>query len=182
MPGVDGGAGQGDRDHGLAGAGRSDEQDVAGVVEEPQRGELPDELLVDPGLGGEVEVLDPYGAGREANRNRPVSRRAWAAATSMPSSRSNAAIWRRSARGRRPGRRSTTRPPPEPQLGQMRAQPLVGLRLRAAHRLAGAARGGAIAVLPGAPVLLRLTGVLPARRRGCRRATGGSARRRRRSR
>jgi hypothetical protein len=64
MPGVDRGSGQRAREHGLAGARWSDEQDVAGVVEEPQRAQLPDQLLIDPGLGGEVELVDRPGRGQ----------------------------------------------------------------------------------------------------------------------
>ena len=59
IAGVDGCSGQGDGEHGLSDAGRPDEQHVGGVFEEPQRGELVDQGLVDGGLGGEVEVGEP---------------------------------------------------------------------------------------------------------------------------
>ena len=36
--------------------GRADEQDVGGLVEEPQRRQVADQSLVDAGLGGVVEV------------------------------------------------------------------------------------------------------------------------------
>ncbi len=55
MPGLGGGAGQPDGQHRLPGTRRPDEHHVAGVVEEPQRGQLTDEFLVDAGLSGEVE-------------------------------------------------------------------------------------------------------------------------------
>jgi hypothetical protein len=45
-------------------AGRPDEQHVGGVLEEPQRGELVDELAVDARLGVEVEVVEPPGGGQ----------------------------------------------------------------------------------------------------------------------
>ena len=56
VPGLDRGAGQPDREHRLADPGRADEQDVGGLVEEPQRRQVADQRLVDAGLGGVVEV------------------------------------------------------------------------------------------------------------------------------
>ena len=56
VAGGDGGVAQADGEHGLADAGRADQQDVGGVVEEPQGAQLGDELAVDRGLGVEVEV------------------------------------------------------------------------------------------------------------------------------
>ena len=64
VPGLDRGAGQADRQHRLADPGRPDEQDVGGVVEEPQRGQVADQRLVDAGLGGEVEVGQGPGLGQ----------------------------------------------------------------------------------------------------------------------
>jgi hypothetical protein len=58
-------------EHGLAGAGRADQHRVAGVVEEPQRGQLADELLIDTGLGGEVEVVDRVGRGQRREPQQP---------------------------------------------------------------------------------------------------------------
>ena len=51
----DAGAGDGDGEMGLAGAGSADEYDVALTLEEPARGELLNQGLVDR-RGGEVEV------------------------------------------------------------------------------------------------------------------------------
>jgi hypothetical protein len=42
--------------------GRADEQDVGGVVQEAEGGQIADELLVDAGLGGEVEVIEGHQA------------------------------------------------------------------------------------------------------------------------
>ena len=59
--GVDGGVAEGDGEHGLADAGRADEQHVGGVVGVAARGEVAHQRRVDGGLGGEVEVLEPPG-------------------------------------------------------------------------------------------------------------------------
>ena len=58
IAGVDRGPGETDGQHGLADAGRPDEQHVGGVVEKAQGPELAHQLLVDRWLGGEVEVLE----------------------------------------------------------------------------------------------------------------------------
>jgi hypothetical protein len=57
VSGLDGGPCQGDGEHGLADAGRADEQDVGGVFEESERGKLADQFLVDARLCVEVEVV-----------------------------------------------------------------------------------------------------------------------------
>jgi len=56
VPGLGGGPGQPDREHCLTDPGWADQQDVGAVVDEPQGGQLPDQGLIDAGLGGEVEV------------------------------------------------------------------------------------------------------------------------------
>jgi hypothetical protein len=71
MPGGDRRAGEADREHGLAGAGLTDEQDVAGVVEEAQRREFADEFFVHAGLGGEVELVDAVGRGQRREPQQP---------------------------------------------------------------------------------------------------------------
>jgi hypothetical protein len=57
-----------DGEHGLADAGRPDEQHLGGVLEEAEGGELVDELAVNRWLGVEVEVGEPpwRGQRREA--------------------------------------------------------------------------------------------------------------------
>jgi hypothetical protein len=57
VPGIDRCAGEADRQHCLPDSGWADEQDVGGVVEEPQGGQVTDQGLVDTGLGGEVELV-----------------------------------------------------------------------------------------------------------------------------
>jgi DNA replication protein DnaC len=52
------GVSQADREHGLADAGRADEQHVGGVFDEAQGGQLGDQFGVEAGLGGEVELLE----------------------------------------------------------------------------------------------------------------------------
>jgi len=64
VAGLGAGAGQADREHGLADPGWSDQQDVGALVDEPQGGQLADQGLVDAGLGGEVEVGQPPGCGQ----------------------------------------------------------------------------------------------------------------------
>ena len=59
MPGVDCGVAQSNRQHGLADAGRPDEQHVGGVIEVAAGRQFADHCFVDRGLGGEVEVVDP---------------------------------------------------------------------------------------------------------------------------
>ncbi|MFG2873928.1 hypothetical protein ACGFYU_02785 [Streptomyces sp. NPDC048337] len=61
MPGFDRGSSEYDRQHRLADAGRPDEQDVGGVVEEAEGGQVTDEFLIDAGLGREVEVIELSG-------------------------------------------------------------------------------------------------------------------------
>lgn len=46
VAGVDGGVAETDGEHGLADAGRPDEQHIGGVLEEAESGELVDELAV----------------------------------------------------------------------------------------------------------------------------------------
>lgn len=64
VAGVDGRSSEGDRQHGLAHSGRADEQHVGGVVEEAEGGQVADQLLVDAGLGSEVEVGQGPGLGQ----------------------------------------------------------------------------------------------------------------------
>src|SRR5260370_26934164 len=64
VAGVGGGAGQGDRQHGFPRSRGADENNVGGLADEAEGGEVADEGLVGAGLGGEVVVLDPPG-GRE---------------------------------------------------------------------------------------------------------------------
>jgi hypothetical protein len=71
VPGGDSGPGEPNGDHGLAGAGLSDQQDVAGVVEEAQRGQFADEFLIHPGLRAEVEILDPVGRRQAGESQQP---------------------------------------------------------------------------------------------------------------
>ena len=54
---LDGPEGQGCGQVGLAHAGRSQEQDVAGLGGEGQVGQFPDQALIDGGLEGEVKLL-----------------------------------------------------------------------------------------------------------------------------
>jgi hypothetical protein len=54
VAGLDRLPGEADREHRLADAGRPDEEDVGGLVDEAQRGELVDELSVQGGLRVEV--------------------------------------------------------------------------------------------------------------------------------
>ena len=70
VAGGDRGVAQADGEHGLADAGRADQQHVGGVVEEPQAGQLGDELAVDRGLGVEVEV-GRSARGRAGRRTGP---------------------------------------------------------------------------------------------------------------
>ena len=58
MATVDRGATQDDGKHGFADTGRADEQHVGRVGEVGAWSKLPHELLVDAGLGGEVEVFE----------------------------------------------------------------------------------------------------------------------------
>ena len=58
---VDGGPGESHCEHGLAHARWPDQQHVGRVIDEPQRRELADHGLVDRGLRGEVEVVEPPG-------------------------------------------------------------------------------------------------------------------------
>ena len=58
VAGLDGADGERDREVGLAAAGLTEEQDRPVLVDEPQRGEVLDELAVDGGLELEVEVVD----------------------------------------------------------------------------------------------------------------------------
>jgi hypothetical protein len=69
-PGGDRGVAQADGEHGLADAGRADEQHVGGVVEEPQAGQFGDELAVGGRLGVEVEVGDLPGGGQAGEPGR----------------------------------------------------------------------------------------------------------------
>lgn len=55
----------------MAARARAIQQDVAGVVQEAQRGELADELLVHPGLGGEVEVGERVGSREGGDAQQP---------------------------------------------------------------------------------------------------------------
>lgn len=71
VAGLGGAAGEGGSEHCLADSGRADEQDVGGVVEEPHGGQVADELLVDAGLRGEVEVRERPGI-REAGEPQPA--------------------------------------------------------------------------------------------------------------
>ena len=57
-------------EHCLTDAGLAHEQDVGGVLEEPQGGQVADQRLVDAGLGGEVVVGDPPGL-RQAGEPQP---------------------------------------------------------------------------------------------------------------
>lgn len=59
VPGLHGPVSQAQRQHGLAHAGRTDEKDVGGLLDETQRAQVLDQLAVDAGLGIEVEVLQP---------------------------------------------------------------------------------------------------------------------------
>jgi len=59
--GLGGGPGQASRQHGLAHSRGADEQHVGGLVDEPEGGQLADEVAVGAGLGGEVVVLQPPG-------------------------------------------------------------------------------------------------------------------------
>src|ERR1035441_3659152 len=61
VAGLGGGAGQRDRQHGLAGSRGPYEDDAGGLVDEAEGGEVADEGLVGAWLGGEVVVLDPPG-------------------------------------------------------------------------------------------------------------------------
>jgi hypothetical protein len=65
---------------------------VTNIVEKPQGGQVADEFLVDAGLGGEVEVREDPGSGRQANRGRQARRRSSVALTSISSSRSSTAV------------------------------------------------------------------------------------------
>jgi hypothetical protein len=85
-------SGQGGGQHGLADSGWAHEQHVRRVIQEPQRGQVADQLLLDAGLGGEVEVGQRPGIGQQANRGREASRRSSVAVTSISGSRSNAAV------------------------------------------------------------------------------------------
>lgn len=64
VAGIDRGPAERDGQHGLAHPGRPDEQHVRRGVQEPQRGQVSDQLLVDPGLGREVEVRQRPGLGQ----------------------------------------------------------------------------------------------------------------------
>jgi site-specific DNA recombinase len=64
VPGGDRGVAQAHGEHGLADPGRADQQHVGGILEEPQGGQLADQLPVDRGLGVEVEVGDLPGGGQ----------------------------------------------------------------------------------------------------------------------
>src|SRR6202034_1517856 len=64
VPGLGAGAGQAGGEHGLADAGRADQDDVGGFADEPQRGQLADQVLISAGLGGEVVVVDRPGGGQ----------------------------------------------------------------------------------------------------------------------
>src|ERR1019366_5292888 len=76
VAGLGGGAGQRDRQHGLAGSRGPYEDDAGGLVDEAEGGEVADEGLVGAWLGGEVVVLDPPG-GRGAAGRRPRRRSRW---------------------------------------------------------------------------------------------------------
>ncbi|MER0485060.1 hypothetical protein ABR737_43215 [Streptomyces sp. Edi2] len=64
VAGIDGCSSERDGQHSLAHSGRADEQHVGGVVEEAEGGQVADQLLVDAGLGGEVEVGQGPGLGQ----------------------------------------------------------------------------------------------------------------------
>ena len=80
----------------LTSTGRTDKHHIAGVVEEPQRGQLADEFLINAGLGGESNSSRRDSVGRQANRNRDANRRAWVVSTSTASSCSSMATVDRS--------------------------------------------------------------------------------------
>jgi hypothetical protein len=56
VAGLDRRAGEADREHRLPNSRRTHEEQVGGLLDEAQRGELVDELSVERGLGVEVEV------------------------------------------------------------------------------------------------------------------------------
>src|SRR5581483_3798449 len=139
MSRVDRRSGQRDREHGLTGAGWADEQHIAGIVEEPQRRQLPDQFLVDPGLGGEVELRQGGGVG-QAGEPQPPSEPARLGGVDFYGQQ----LLQRRDRGellglggvlhagQRLGRRGQL------EQVQMVAQPLIAGRLRVLHR----GRGG----------------------------------------
>src|SRR5260370_1435157 len=61
VAGLGGGAGQGDRQHGFPRSRGGDENNVGGLADEAEGGEVADEGLVGAGLGGEVVVVYPPG-------------------------------------------------------------------------------------------------------------------------
>jgi hypothetical protein len=61
VPGLAGLDGQGDREVGLAGAGRAEEADVGGFLDPGQLREMLDQWTFGAGLGGEVEVFQRLG-------------------------------------------------------------------------------------------------------------------------
>lgn len=70
VPGLDHGPAERDGQDGLADPGWPDEQDVGGVVEEPQGGQIADEPLINTGLGREIEVVQGPGL-RQAGEPEP---------------------------------------------------------------------------------------------------------------
>jgi len=64
VPGLDGLDAEGDGEVGLADAGRAEQDDVLGALDEAQAGELPDLLAVDRGLEVEVELIEALDPGQ----------------------------------------------------------------------------------------------------------------------
>src|SRR4051794_5474337 len=58
VAGLDGAVAEDGGEHGLADAGRPDQQCVGAVFDEPQRGEVFDQAAVQARLGAEVELLE----------------------------------------------------------------------------------------------------------------------------
>ena len=135
IAGVDRRPGQRHGQHGLADTGRPDEQDVGGVLQEPQRGELVHQLFVHRRLGVEVEVLQtPHGRQRGERSGWPAGG-SRSRSTSTPRSRSRTSVWPEFrlawAWSSSPG--SASAAAAEPQVSQMSTDLLIVRGL--AHRL-----------------------------------------------
>ena len=92
MSSVDRSVSQGDGEHGLADAGRSDEQDVGGVVEETTG---PSSRIMASSIGGlavKSKSLMVQGAGKFANRILALWRRCSVASTSIARSASTNSV------------------------------------------------------------------------------------------
>lgn len=78
---------------GLAATGLAEEEDRPVLLDEPERGQVMDQLGVDGGLELEVEVGQGCRNGKRANRRRAASLRLTVADACSPTTRARNSMW-----------------------------------------------------------------------------------------